>query len=126
MQPFVQEKRCNPFMTSDGKWKELKKFMDEDLGESKHELIRGNVVMATRNLHRRVQAFLKRIVLDKKNPMNVKHYTLKVEFQERGAAHYHGTLENGKVFDSSVERNEPFQCKIGVGQVIRAWDEAFV
>ena len=78
--------------TSDGKWKELMKFLEEDLGESKHELIRGNVVMATRNLHRRVQAFLKRIVLDKNNPMNVKHYTLKVEFQERGAAHYHGTL----------------------------------
>ena len=40
--------------TSDGKWKELMKFLEEDLGESKHELIRGNVVMATRNLHRRV------------------------------------------------------------------------
>merc|ERR1711923_613294 len=49
--------------TSDGKWKELMKFLEEDMGESKHELIRGNVVMATRNLHRRVQAFLKKIVL---------------------------------------------------------------
>ena len=78
--------------TSDGKWKELRQFLEEDMGKSKHELIRGNVVMATRNLHRRVQAFLKRIVLGKHNPMNVKHYTFKVEFQERGAAHYHGTL----------------------------------
>ena len=41
-------------------------------------------------------------------------------------AHYHGTLANGSVFDSSVARNEPFQCQIGVGQVIRGWDEAFV
>ncbi len=36
--------------------------------------------------------------------------------------HYHGTLENGKVFDSSVERGTPFQCRIGVGMVIDGWD----
>ena len=40
--------------------------------------------------------------------------------------HYHGTLENGSVFDSSVERNEPFQCQIGVGQVIKGWDEGII
>ena len=37
--------------------------------------------------------------------------------------HYTGKLTNGSVFDSSVERNEPFSFKIGVGQVIRGWDE---
>ena len=40
--------------------------------------------------------------------------------------HYHGTLADGSVFDSSVERNEPFQCQIGVGQVIRGWDEGII
>ena len=40
--------------------------------------------------------------------------------------HYTGKLLNGTVFDSSVERGEPIQIPIGVGQVIPGWDEGIM
>ncbi len=75
---------------------------------------------------------------DKKNPSGGKQVTTSsglkyVDLVEGTGAspkpgqtvtvHYTGTLENGTKFDSSVDRGKPFEFPIGVGRVIKGWDE---
>ena len=77
---------------NDCDWKPIKIFIKEDVDESLHELVRGNVLTATRYYQHRLLAFINKVVMGKNNPMSVKYYTYKIEFQDRGAGHAHGTL----------------------------------
>jgi FKBP-type peptidyl-prolyl cis-trans isomerase len=62
-------------------------------------------------------------------PSGLKYEDLKVGTGAEAKAgqtvsvHYSGWLTNGKKFDSSVDRGQPFQFPLGAGRVIRGWDE---
>mmetsp|Transcript_17583 Transcript_17583/g.43255 ORF Transcript_17583/g.43255 Transcript_17583/m.43255 type:complete len:124 (-) Transcript_17583:2788-3159(-) len=66
--------------------------------------------------------------------MGVEKETIKegdgTNFPKKGdqlTMHYTGTLaSNGEKFDSSVDKGRPFNFKIGMGQVIKGWDEGVI
>ncbi|MGI8892162.1 MAG: FKBP-type peptidyl-prolyl cis-trans isomerase [Bacteroidia bacterium] len=62
-------------------------------------------------------------------PSGLSYYIIKKGAGEKAEAgknvsvHYSGYLEDGKMFDSSVERGQPFNFELGKGKVIKGWDE---
>lgn len=80
-----------------------------------------------------IEAYNKKENLNFQQTESGLRYTIKTEGQgEKAVAgdtvvvHYIGkTMYEGKEFDNSVERNQPFKFAVGRGMVIPGWDEAF-
>lgn len=47
-------------------------------------------------------------------------------FGRKVSVHYSGYLEDGKMFDSSIERGNPISFEVGTGRVIKGWDEGIM
>jgi len=66
---------------------------------------------------------------DVTTPSGLKYEDLKVGTGAEAKAgqtvsvHYTGWLTDGKKFDSSVDRRQPFEFPLGMGRVIKGWDE---
>ena len=94
----------------------MKTFIEEDVDASLHELIRGNVLKATRYFHHRLTKFITHIMMADTAPLPVKIYSYKIEFQGRGAPHCHGvcwldTAELGKrVLNRNGKLVPPSNC----------------
>jgi len=48
---------------------------------------------------------------------------IKAEANKTVSVHYTGYFSDGKIFDSSIEREQPIQFPLGQGRVIKGWDE---
>jgi superfamily II DNA helicase RecQ len=87
---------------------ELQEYLKSEIDENLHELIRTNVLNATRNFQHRVDAFIKEIIFGDNNPMQIKNLSYKVEFQGRGAGHIHGVLwANLSRFEKEANDEKP-------------------
>ena len=95
---------------------------------SKHDFIKKNLLNATLTFNHRVKMFIKHIVMNKGNPMRIKHYSYKVEFAARGAAHIHGVIwmdwENFKALDSKNTNGERRTMLVGAFEKIK--DDAMI
>ena len=81
----------------------LETYLDKT--DKKHEIIRQHIVIATRNYHNRFQVFMREILMNKNNPMCIKHWSVKTEFQGRGAGEriFNNHLMLISLLDSIVE-----------------------
>ena len=94
---------------------ELQEFLKHKVDESEHEMIRTNLLNATRKFQHRVTAFIKHIMCGDNQPMKIKNLSYKVEFQGRGAGHIHGVLwidlaeleEDSPIKNGSNENSQP-------------------
>ena len=56
-------------------------YLDDHVDDKLHEMMKNNVLLATRNFQHRVETFRKEVIFGCNNPMKVRHCSYRVEFQ---------------------------------------------
>ena len=112
MQYVVENGREEVLIKHGDAWVPMDKYLRENY-QSKHEMIRENVLSQTLTFDHRVQEFIKNIMMNKDSPFSVKYYSYRVEFQLRGAAHCHGTIwvDFEKYFEKEIEEESKGERK---------------
>ena len=78
------------FVEENGVLKPLRDYLNENV--KLHDMVKENILTITMMFDKRVKEFINKIVMAQSNPMRVKYYHYRVEFQKRGAGHIHGVL----------------------------------
>ena len=109
--------------------KEFEDFQREQYEKMQIEMEQNNEQQLSIDLEL-IENYLKENNINATKAESGLHYEVTREGSGENAAsgdnvtvHYTGMLLNGEVFDSSVERNQPFSFQLGQGMVIRGWDE---
>ena len=77
-----EDKNKTYVLYDNNKKMELREYLDKYIDKSRHELIRRHIYIATRNYNNRVKSFIRDIVMDKNNPMSVKHWSTNATIME--------------------------------------------
>ena len=88
----IHQQESYEVFSNTNNWVPMEEYIKNEMDETLHEVMRRNVVTATRIYQARVQALMQTIIRHPSNPLSVKHFSSKLEFAARGAGHNHGVL----------------------------------
>ena len=90
---YVIVKRKNKKGKIEDKPVKLWDFVDNDMDKSRYELLKDHTILITRMFNKRVQSFVKNILMKQgKDKINFCYHNFRIEFQLRGLPHIHGVL----------------------------------